>query len=150
AGPGPGGAGPRAAPAHDRGDPRGPGPDRLDGPEPAGDGQALDCRFPHARNPPASTVTSPTLTRRPTGGGRGRPVARTPIRPDSPPGRAGRRARGRRRRGADGAPTLRWRLVTLVVVLGTAFSALIVRLVEVQGVSADRFASIGSSQRVHE
>lgn len=38
----------------------------------------------------------------------------------------------------------------MVVVLGIAFSTLIVRLVEVQGVFADRFAVVGRSQRLHE
>jgi len=89
-------------------------------------------------------VTVPTLTRRPSGGGRGRPVARTSARPVIPPDRAGRRSR----RTHAGAPPLRWRLVTLVVVLGAAFSTIIVRLVEVQGVSADRFARFGRSQRI--
>ncbi len=94
-------------------------------------------------------MTVPTLTRRPSGGGRGRPVARTPIRPVRPPYRAGRRNPPALPLGGE-APKLRWRLVAMVVVLGAAFSTLIVRLVEVQGVSAGRFAVLGESQRVHE
>lgn len=96
-------------------------------------------------------MTVPTLTRRPSGGGRGRPVARPSIRPVSPPNRAGRRKPTTPSVAAPAAaPKLRWRLVTMVVVLGAAFSTLVVRLVEVQGVSASRFAGLGLSQRMHE
>ncbi|MDQ4098244.1 MAG: penicillin-binding protein 2, partial [Actinomycetota bacterium] len=45
-------------------------------------------------------------------------------------------------------PNLRSRLVALLVVLGMGFGALVVRLVDVQGISASRYAVMGQSQRL--
>lgn len=44
---------------------------------------------------------------------------------------------------------MRSRLIALLVVLGVAFAAMVVRLVDVQAVSAGRYAVVGQSQRLH-
>ena len=46
-------------------------------------------------------------------------------------------------------PVPRGRLVTLLVVLSVAFGGLVWRLVDVQGLSAERYAVYGESQRLH-
>jgi cell division protein FtsI (penicillin-binding protein 3) len=66
-----------------------------------------------------------------------------PARPRPVPGR----------RGVLGPPPKdivpRGRLVTLLVVLSLAFGGLVFRLVDVQGLSAERYAVYGESQRLH-
>ncbi|MFN2503207.1 MAG: peptidoglycan D,D-transpeptidase FtsI family protein [Acidimicrobiales bacterium] len=77
------------------------------------------------------------------------------INPDRlarPPRRAVRGSRPRpraapRRRRAQ--PNLERRLLSLLVVLGLGFAAVAARLVDVQGISADRYAVLGQDQRLH-
>jgi cell division protein FtsI (penicillin-binding protein 3) len=64
------------------------------------------------------------------------PIANPSIRPACPP------------RRADRPPHIPARLIALVVVLILGFTALLVRLVEVQGVSSERYAVLGDYQRL--
>ncbi len=78
-------------------------------------------------------------------GGRSRPYAnpRRPIsvRPASPPRRADRYLAA--------APHPRRRLIALLLALAAGFGAVVVRLVDVQAVSASRYAVWGQDQRLH-
>jgi cell division protein FtsI (penicillin-binding protein 3) len=65
-----------------------------------------------------------------------------PARPAIPPRRAGWYPSRR-------SSNLRSRLVVLLVVLGLGFGAMVVRLVDLQGLSASRYAVMGRTQRLH-
>lgn len=86
--------------------------------------------------PSRMTVTAPPRARRPA-------AAIPSVRPASPPRRANRTPA--RPRPAD----VRGRLFALLVVLVAGFGGVVVRLVDVQAVSADRYAVLGQDQRLH-
>ena len=104
-------------------------------------------------------MTTTFQARRPSGGGVRRPP---PVRPAFPPSRAGRRlpttqsvrpafppSRAGRRLPTTNRrlPSTNKRVTSLAVVLLVSFAAVIVRLVDVQIVNADRYSGVGVSQR---
>ncbi len=135
-------------------------------PLPRRSGPATDERFLRALSrtttrPPApvrtATVTRPARPSRvtvtaPSRPGARRPARKTPsVRPVSPPRRASRSpvAGPSVRATHAGGNDVRGRLFALLIVLVVGFGAIVVRLVDVQAVSASRYAVLGQDQRLH-